>query len=99
MISRLRCTTLGGSRSGNGNRLVYHALALLEKLSVRLTDHVIATNQSYKMVEMQRGHVPEERITIVHNGPDLGHLRPTEPDLVLQQMGKTLIHSCVTYCR
>ena len=76
---------------GRGNRLVYHALVLLEKLSCRLADHVIATNQSYKMVEMQRGHVPEERITIVRNGPDLGRLRPMESDLVLQRMGKTII--------
>ncbi len=76
---------------GSGNRLVYHALVLLEKLSCRLADHVIATNQSYKRVEMQRGHVPEERITIVRNGPDLNRLRPTEPDPDLRRMGKTII--------
>src|SRR5438874_8003027 len=30
-----------------GNRLVYRALLLFEKLSCRLADHVIATNESY----------------------------------------------------
>ncbi|GAG10297.1 unnamed protein product, partial [marine sediment metagenome] len=30
----------------NGSRLVYHTLILLERLSCRLADHVIATNQS-----------------------------------------------------
>ncbi len=76
---------------GNGNRLVYRALVLFEKLSCRLADHVIATNQSYKAVEMQRGRVPEERITIVRNGPDLNGLRPVEPDPELRGMGKAII--------
>jgi len=76
---------------GKGSRLVYHILILFEKLSCRLADHVIATNQSYKTVEMQRGHVPEERITIVRNGPDLNRFQPMEPDTELRQKGKTII--------
>jgi len=73
------------------NRLVHHALVLFERLSCRLADHVIATNQSYRMVEMQRGHVPEQRITIVRNGPDLNHLQTVEPDPDLRRLGKTII--------
>jgi glycosyltransferase involved in cell wall biosynthesis len=76
---------------GNGNRLVYRTLLLFEKLSCRLADHVITTNQSYKTVEMQRGHVPEQRITIVRNGPDLNLLRPVRPDPNLRQVGKATI--------
>ncbi len=76
---------------GRGNRLVHHALVLLEKLSYRLADHVIATNQSYKMVAMQRGHITEERITIVRNGPDLERLRPMELGPALRPRGKTVI--------
>ena len=80
------------ARFGNrANRLVYHILVLLEKLSCRLADHVIATNQSYKRVEIQRGRVPEARITIVRNGPELYHLRPIEPDPNLRREGKTII--------
>ena len=59
---------------GKGNRIVYHVLVALEKLACRLADHVIATNQSYMAVEMQRGHVPQQRISIVRNGPDLNEL-------------------------
>lgn len=76
---------------GRGNSLFYHTLVLLEKLSCRLADHVIATNQSYKTVEMQRGHVPEERITIVRNGPDLNHMQIVKPDSALRPEGKTII--------
>ena len=65
---------------GEGNRLVYQALAFFEKLSCRLADRIIATNQSYKAMEMARSGVPEERITIVRNGPDLERLQPVPPD-------------------
>ena len=53
------------------NELIRSALLGLEKLSCRVADHVIATNQSYRELEFQRGKVAEARITIVRNGPDL----------------------------
>jgi glycosyltransferase involved in cell wall biosynthesis len=74
---------------GHGKRWVYHVLVLLEKLSCRLADHVIATNQSYKQMEIQRGHVSAERITIVRNGPDLHRLQPVAP--IPQPPGKMII--------
>lgn len=74
-----------------GNGLVYEALVLLEKLSCRLADRVIATNESYKAMEMERGKVPEERITIVRNGPDPERLQPVEPDPVLRQRANTIL--------
>jgi len=76
---------------GDGNRLVYRSLVWLETLSCRLADHVIATNESYKAMEMERGRVPEERITIVRNGPDLDRMRPVEPDSDLSGRAKTII--------
>jgi len=76
---------------GRGRRLIYHVLVFFEKLSCRLADHVIATNESYKAMEMQRGHVPEQRITIVRNGPDLARVRVVEPDPALRQRGRTII--------
>ena len=76
---------------GGGNRLVYSTLRLFETLSFRLADHVIATNQSYKTIEMQRGHVPEERITVVRNGPDLSRLQPADADPDLRRRAETII--------
>ena len=76
---------------GRGKRLVYHVLVLFEKLSCRLADHVIATNESYKAIEMQRGGVPADRITIVRNGPNLDRVRPVDPDPELRQRGRTII--------
>src|SRR2546426_1649221 len=76
---------------GGGSWLVHQALVWLEKLSCRLADHVIATNESYKKMEMERDGVPGERITVVRNWTDL-HLRsPVEPEPALREMGKTII--------
>jgi glycosyltransferase involved in cell wall biosynthesis len=77
--------------AGRGNRLIHFALLVLEKLSLRCADHVIATNQSYRAIEMERGGVPPERISIVRNGPDLNTREMVEPDPSLRQKGKTII--------
>jgi len=74
-----------------GKPFVYRLLVWCERLSCRLADHVIATNQSYKAIEMERSGVPENRITIVRNGPDLTRVRPVTPDAALRQKAATLI--------
>jgi glycosyltransferase involved in cell wall biosynthesis len=79
------------ARFGSGNRLVYHTLVLLERLSCRFAEHVIATNQSYKTIEMERGGVPEQRISVVRNGPELNHFQRLEPDPDLRGNAKTII--------
>jgi glycosyltransferase involved in cell wall biosynthesis len=62
--------------SSGGRRVIYKVLLWLEKLSCRFADRVIATNESYKRIEMQRDGVPEPRVSIVRNGPDLQPLPP-----------------------
>jgi glycosyltransferase involved in cell wall biosynthesis len=75
-----------------GNQLVYNVLASLEKLTYRCADHIIVTNESYKKIAMDRGGVPEQRITVVRNGIELGSLDgTTEPDAELRQVGKQII--------
>lgn len=76
---------------GGGDRLVRAALIALEKLTCRSADHIIATNESYKKIEMQRSRVLESRITIVRNGVALEHLNFIEPDRALREKGKTVI--------
>ncbi len=76
---------------GKGNRLVRGALLAMERLSVRMADLVIATNESYKAIEVARDGVPEDRIVVVRNGPDLNAFRPVDPMPELAQSGKALI--------
>lgn len=73
------------------NKLIYKVLLWMEKLSCQLADHVIATNSSYKAIEMERDGVPEDRITIVRNGPNLNKLHLVDPDEALRKKGKTII--------
>ncbi|HKV64644.1 MAG TPA: glycosyltransferase family 4 protein [Candidatus Acidoferrum sp.] len=74
-----------------GSRLVHSTLVLLEKFTCHLADRIIATNESYKKIEMERDRVPESRITIVRNGIELQALPTSEPDRTLCPPGKTII--------
>ncbi len=82
---------LGGRPPRAIDRLIHRVLVSLEKLSCRVADHVIATNESYAAVEAQRGRVPRERVTVVRNGPNLNVIRPVDPDSDLRRKGKAII--------
>ena len=70
--------------------LVARVLYILEKLSLRIANVVIATNGSYREIEITRHGVRPERIFIVRNGPDLKRVRLVEPDARLRSMGRTI---------
>ena len=76
---------------GQGNRTVYRILCLLEKLSCRIADHVIATNQSYQRLEIERDGLSEAEITIVRNGPILDSASAPAPVTDLGIPGRILI--------
>src|SRR5690349_2816453 len=76
---------------GGGSRLVHSTLVFLEKLTCRLADRVIATNESYKRIEIERDGVLESSITVVRNGIELQNLSMIEPDRALRPEGKTII--------
>lgn len=76
---------------GKASPVVYSALVFLEKLTCLAADHVIATNESYKRMELERGGVSPHRITVVRNGIELSRLRHFEPDPGLLQKGKIVI--------
>ncbi len=63
-----------------GNRWVHRVLCGLERLSYGLADHVIVVNESYKRIAMTRGQVPESRLTVVRNGPDVALLNAVQSE-------------------
>lgn len=71
--------------------IVTRTLVALERFACHLADRVIATNQSYRRVEIERDGVLPERITIVRNGPDSEELFKTVSDPFLRQYDKTII--------
>jgi glycosyltransferase involved in cell wall biosynthesis len=71
--------------------LVTRVLKLFEKLSARLADVVIATNESYRAIDIQRNGVDPDNVFIVRNGPNLKRVRLVEPDRALQARGQTIL--------
>ena len=77
------CPELYQSRFPDGNRLVYRALRLMERRTMRTADHVISTNDSYRRIAVERDGVSQSGVTVVRTGPDLSRLSRTaaDPDL------------------
>ncbi|GAA4434532.1 glycosyltransferase family 4 protein [Phytohabitans houttuyneae] len=74
------CPEVYATRSGGQpNRWVYRMLELLEWLTLRTASAVFATNESFRDNALRRG-VPEEKVTVVRNGPALGEIAPAGPD-------------------
>lgn len=63
-----------------GNRMLHRILLFFERLSCRVANHVIVTNESGKRIQMMRSEIPADRITIVRNGPEPWHLQQVEPN-------------------
>jgi glycosyltransferase involved in cell wall biosynthesis len=75
----------------NAKGLITRGLHLLEKLSVKCADVVIATNESYRTIDIERNGAAPERVFIVRNGPDARRVRLTEPDQRLRSMNKKIL--------
>ena len=66
-------------------------LLAMERYSYLLADHTIVTNESYKELAIQRGSLPESKVTIVRNGPDLGRMGVAKPDPELRRKSPNII--------
>ena len=66
-------------------------LRLAEWCSLRLADITIATNESYKRVQIERGGRDPNSIVIVRNGPNPARMRPPAPNSKLRAMNKCIL--------
>jgi glycosyltransferase involved in cell wall biosynthesis len=82
------------SRYNCEKNFVYKVLEIFEILSIKCSDVTIATNESYKMMEIQRGKIKPEKVFIVRNGPDLERVRIVPKDQNLVNMNKSIIAYC-----
>jgi glycosyltransferase involved in cell wall biosynthesis len=78
-------------RQAAATGLVPAVLTILEKCSLKMANVVIATNESYREIEIQRHGVDPKRIFIVRNGPDLRRVRHVNPDPRLRATKKTIL--------
>lgn len=79
------------SRFGEENGIVAKGLRFLEYLNLKLANIVIATNESYKAIEVARGKINPNIVHIVRNGPNLNRIREVEPDQELKKMRKHIL--------
>lgn len=82
---------LYASRFGGRRTPLARATLLVERLSFALADVVLAPNESYRRVAVERGRKPPARVFVVRNAPDLERFRPGEPDLTLKRGKEHLI--------
>jgi len=71
--------------------LVYRLLLTLERWSLRAADVVIATNESYRRVAVDRGGVEPERVWVVRSGPRSERMRIVPPNPVLKRGREHLV--------
>jgi glycosyltransferase involved in cell wall biosynthesis len=64
--------------------LLYEVQVLLEKLTYRFSDVVLATNCSYKDLALTRGGLAPEDVFVVRNGPDLKTFKAVPPNPALK---------------
>lgn len=79
------------SKFGVSTGLPYKMLLLLEKLSCRWADRVIATNQWHRAVQIERTGISAEKTEIVRNGPLLDKFAGAAPNPTLKRGFKYLI--------
>ena len=68
----------------NKRDLLYKIQVVLERLTYKCSDVVIATNESYNDLAVGRGRIASEDVFIVRNGPDLETFKTVPPNLALK---------------
>jgi glycosyltransferase involved in cell wall biosynthesis len=79
------------SRYRTRGNIVLWGLVWAEKCSLKLADVTIATNESYKEIQIQRGGRRPEKCFIVRNGPGPDRMQVAAPSPRLRQMGKPIL--------
>jgi glycosyltransferase involved in cell wall biosynthesis len=71
--------------------LPYKGLLAIERGAMRSADVVISTNESYRLLALERDGVDPENSFVVRNGPDLEHFTPLPPDPELRHGRRFLL--------
>ncbi len=71
--------------------LLFSMLGLLERQTFRLADASVATNETFRDIALERGHMPPGRVSIVKIYPDSATTRRREPEPWLRRPGNCLV--------
>ena len=71
--------------------LIYRVLVALERMTFRLADMSIATNDSYRKIAIERGRMAPGNVAVVRSGPDMTRLRMMPADAALKRGKRYLV--------
>jgi glycosyltransferase involved in cell wall biosynthesis len=79
--------------------LFYKVLLLWERITYACADCVIAPNQSFRAIALQRGKVHPDRCTVVRSGPDMNAVHLTDGDREIKKGKGYLIGYLGVVCK
>jgi glycosyltransferase involved in cell wall biosynthesis len=85
------CPELYVAKGKQEHGMVYRMILLLERLTFRSADMIIAVNESHRQVALQRGNVSEAKVVIVRSGPRRQWAEQGRPNAELKRGRKYLI--------
>jgi glycosyltransferase involved in cell wall biosynthesis len=85
------CPELYRSRYGAAEGFYTRFLTMFEWCSLKLADVTIATNESYKQIQIERANKNPRDIFIVRNGPNQMRMTPAAPSARLKGMNKSIL--------
>ncbi len=85
------CPELYRSRYSAAEGFATRLLRILEWCSLKLADVTIATNESYKQIQIERANKNPCDIFIVRNGPNQMRMTPVAPSVRLREMDKCIL--------
>ena len=85
------CPELYQSRYSADTGVYTSLLRAFEWCSLKLADFTVATNNSYKEIEIERGGVRPDRVFIVRNGPSRERMTSSAPSERLCRLDKTIL--------
>lgn len=85
------CPELYQSRYKADKGFLTRMLGLFEKGSLWMADVTIATNESYRAIQIERGKVKPENVYVVRNGPNLRRVAYRTPSERLRSMNKCIL--------
>jgi len=85
------CPELYQSRYNAAEGFYTRFLRVFEWCSLKLADVTIATNESYKQIQIERANKDPRDIFVVRNGPNQMRMTPTAPSVRLRGMNKSIL--------
>jgi glycosyltransferase involved in cell wall biosynthesis len=85
------CPELYRSRYSAAEGVYTRLLRMFEWCSLKLADVTIATNESYKQIQIQRANKNPADVFVVRNGPNQTRMTPVPPSDRLKAMNKSIL--------